>query len=263
MRLIEWVLVILTAIICVEQARGEAARTSDNLNADDDSAGTHFGYTPRQLRANHARYRQKTPSEQLKSYVANALETEGERGKVVDSSVAQLIKIAGIVLRAKGFPREADEIESEYLLYYYDAFSCLETNCVKSGNHPPMSEWLNKVHHTIHYKIGEFLCKYFHFHDLDILNYGVGVVFTPQKYDLKHYTEHFAGEINFGWFWNFHGVAGVVTFWTVQGVCSAGTSGMGAVSFICGAIAGWAENGMDKYIAPKLASRIWERAHQE
>ena len=261
MRLIEWLMVLATACICVAEARGEVARYNDQINADDDSAGSHFGYTPRQLRINHRRYQQRTPSEQIKNQVAFALETEGERGKIVDSSVSQLIKIAGIVLRAKGFHREADEIESEYFANYSNAFSCLEQDCAMSGDHPPLSEWLNKVHHTIHYKIGEFLCKYFHFHDLDILNYGVGVVFAPSKYELKHYKEHFAGEINFGWFWNFHGVAGVVTFWTVQTACSAGTSGMGAVSFICGAISGWAENGMDRYIAPNLAARIWDRAH--
>lgn len=266
MRLIDWFFVVLAAscFVSAQALRAEVAPADDSITEADVDAAREFGFTDRlKIRRLNAKAKSTTPVSDIQAQVIRDLEAPGLRGQMIDSAVGALIKTAANVLRAKGFNEDADEIESQYLTRYAQAFTCMDSGCLMSGDHPPMNEWLDGVHKKIHTKLGDFWCKYFHFHDIEIINYGVPVVFAPKDYELKHYKEHFAGEINYGMFWNFHGVAGVVTYWAVQIVCAAGTSGLGMITFACGPISGFAEHVMDKRIAPPVATRIWERAHQE
>jgi hypothetical protein len=254
---------VFIALLFSSQAKAqEEAPSSDIVTEKDLDAAKEFGFSnSAKIKSLNKKLKQSTNASEIQNQVITDLETFGKRGELVDKAVSALIKSAVSALRYKGFDKEADEIEGEYALYL-NAFSCMDSGCILSGDHPPMNEWLDGVHDKIHDKLGDFWCKYFHFHDLEILNMGVPVVFNPKDYGLKHYKEHFAGEINFGMFWNFHGVAGVVTYWAVQITCSAGTSGIGLATFACGPIAGFAEHVMDKRIAPPVATRIWNRAHK-
>jgi hypothetical protein len=178
-----------------------------------------------------------------------------------DEALENMLRRADGVLRAFGKQAVADDIATEYSLYFRGWYTSYVFGSKEIGDHKPMSEWLDKVHKKIEQSIGEFWCKFFHFHDIFILNYGIPVVFSPAKYQLDDYKDHFSGHIIAGFFWEHHGVAGVTAYWVVEGLCSGFTGGVGLVSFACGPIANFASHITDKRIAPPIAERIWNRAN--
>ena len=182
--------------------------------------------------------------------------------KNADKTLESILFKAKEVLISMGHDNAALEIESEYNLYYKNSFY---NNYIignkEIGDHPPLSEWLDKVHLKIEDTIGKMLCDFFHFHDIFILNYGIPVILNPDVVDLEDYKDHFAGHLIWGFFWEHHGVAGVFSYWAVYGACVAVTFGGGAAPFVCGPVAQYAEHLMDKHISPRLAARIWNRAN--
>jgi hypothetical protein len=255
MRLIDYV--ILSVIILL---------LSDILNAaepskDDFKAAGMFGYRRSDVTEAAREKRNKVDSEAImKNFARNLEKDQLAAAKDIDDAIFNLINLAVNVLNVQGHYAIAGDIEVEYLLHYRGAVTAQVLGVKEIGDHPPLSEWLVKVHDKIHDAIGDFLCKYFRFHDIFILNYGLPVVFNPKQYKLNDYKDHFAGHHIWGWFWEHHGVAGVVTYWLVNGVCIGSTYGLGIVTFICGPIASLSENVMDKRIAPPIAERIWKRA---
>lgn len=180
-----------------------------------------------------------------------------------DQAMRAIITQASEVLTHYGYTAEAKQISAEYREFYTQSFSNMYLGVKELGDHAPLSKWVDGVHTKIEDSIGEYLCKYFHLHDMYILNYGVPSVFHASTLSKKDYMDAFAGHLIWGWFWEHAGVTGVVTYWAVNMSCAAGTSGMGVVAFICGPISGWAERGMDRVIAPPIGGRIWERAHAQ
>ena len=87
------------------------------------------------------------------------------------------------------------------------------------------------------------------------------MVFNPTGYEKIDYLDHFAGHPLSRWSFDHHGLAGVVSYWASTAVCGAATAGLGLLTFVCGPISGFVENGMDRYIAPPIAGKIWESAH--
>lgn len=179
-----------------------------------------------------------------------------------DLALENLLTTAEIILRIKGHDKLADEISVNFLTHYKNGFFRLAVGEKELGDHPPMSQWIDDIHQKIEDAIGKFFCEFFHIHDLYILNHGFRVVFAPSKYKLDDYKDHFAGHLIWGWFWEHHGFAGVVVYWTVNGLCGAATSGFGLFVFACSPIATMAENATDKRLAPPIAERIWKRANQ-
>jgi hypothetical protein len=256
------VFLILSALLAL--VFSSTLRAGTEMTADDYKAAAAFGYTDvedlkRENEAASARVNLQA------HYDAVAKSFYGDRYKaaeMTDKAIGQLLSVAGGALRAKGEVELADEIAYEYEMYYKNSVACVVAGCVMEiGDHPPMNEWLDSVHEKIHAKMTDRWCQYFHFHDIEILNHGIPVVFAPTKYAFDDYKDHFAGHMDGPFSWVHHGVAGVVTYWGVNITCSAGTAGLGAVTFFCGPISGFAEHVMDKRIAPKVAKRIWDRAN--
>lgn len=258
MRLIHYIVLAGITLMCASMLKAE------DLSKDDISVGRSYGYTSRDLKSSYAEKSKSVNKDKIISQVAFALENDNlKAAEFTDEAISNLLSKADVILRSKGFDDVANEIQSEYMLVYSGAATRQILGINEIGDHPPLSEWLKKVHDKIHDVLGDFLCKQFHFHDLMILNYGLPVTFKPSKYVLKDYLDHFAGHLIWGWFWEHHGVAGVITYWVIDGACMGATYGLGIVTFVCGPVASLAENVMDKSIAPPVGQRIWERAQKD
>lgn len=182
-----------------------------------------------------------------------------EAGRLLDETLGRIVDRVVAVYEARGDRQTASRIEAEYRIKFLNFY---ENAAIKEmGDHEYLSEWLHTVHDKIHNELGDQLCKFLHTHDLFIINFGVPVIRAPESFDLPEYTDHFAGHMDGPYYFIHHGVAGVVTYWTVNAVCSAGTAGMGAAVFACSPIASLAEFAMDKHISPKLALKVWTRYH--
>ena len=234
-------------------------RYTEEPTPTDYDAAKEFGFSKRQVDLSSVGRRLTFSRKAIEDRVAKAMEDRLVYAQESDKALAALIKQAGVVLRARGHASVAKEIEAEYT-QYTDAIYQMAMQTKEIGDHEAFSEFLISTHDKIETAIGSFWCKYFHFHDLYIINYAVPVVWHPEAYDLTEYLDHFAGHILSQYSWKHHGLAGVVAYWAVNIACMAGTSGMGAVTFACGPIAGLAEHVIDKNVAPPLGKRIWKKA---
>lgn len=257
MRLIHYVVLAFISLICASVVKAE------DLTNDDYKAARRYGYSARDIRISYQEKKKLVNKDKVIADVSAALEKDQfQAAQYYDEAIHNLLSKADVILRAEGHYDLADEIQLEYMLVYSGAVTRQMLGMKEIGDHPPLSEWLDTVHEKIHEAIGDWLCKQFHFHDLYILNRGLPVVFYPKKYQLKDYLDHFAGHLIWGWFWEHHGVAGVVTYWVIDGVCIGATYGLGIVTFVCGPIASLGEQVMDKRIAPPIGERVWKRAQQ-
>ena len=257
MRVVFWCAI---ALICGLFATVSRA-AGDDLRKVDYKLAVRYGYTPRDLREAHAEARKNTNVKAVINDFTKSLENDGfDAAQQTDQALDQIILTASIYLKAEGHDALAEEIGFDYQLHYRGSFTRMFLGQKEIGDHPPVSKWLESVHAKIHDAIGDWICQGSHIHDIYILNHA-NVVFKPaMAFDLKDYKDHFAGHLIWGWYWEHHGFAGVVSYWLVTAACSAATSGMGLVTFACGPIAGFSENVVDKRIAPPIAERIWHRS---
>jgi hypothetical protein len=257
MRLIHILLLSFLSLLFATVLKAE-----DEISNDDYKVAARYGYLSGDVRISFAAKKRSVNRDEIEKVVSFAIENDQIMfATQYDKAVSNLLSKADVILRAEGHDDIADEIQLEYMQYYQTANIRQALGLKEIGDHPPMSEWLAKVHTKIHNAITDFLCKQLHFHDIMILNHGLPVIFSPSKYTLKDYLDHFSGHLIWGWFWDHHGVAGVITYWLVDGVCMAGTYGLGLVTFVCGPLATLSENFMDKTIAPPIGKRIWTRAN--
>jgi len=235
---------------------------SDKPDENTYKAGNKFGYKKDDIwRLNRKKQKEvnieKIANDVLQSMSSNNLSAAHQ----TDLAIENLLTSADAVLRNTGNDELADEISHDFVAHYKNGFFRKALGEKEIGDHPPMSEWLDSVHEKIESAIGKFWCEFFHFHDIYILNYGLPVVFSPEKYTLDDYKDHFSGHLIWGFYWEHHGVAGVVVYWVVNGICAGATSGMGIVTFACSPISSFAEHVTDKRLAPPIAERIWKRAN--
>ena len=226
-----------------------------------------FGLNEESVKSLRKRHEAQTDDVVISRRVAASFEAEDFMSAVyTDQAMAALINQAANVMEHYGYGREATKIRAEYARDYSTSFAAMflddGTRDKEIGDRPPLSKWLDDVHTKIEDSIGEYLCKAFHLHSLYVLNYATPTVFHPELYGKKDYLDAFAGHLIWGFFWEHHGVSGIVTYWLVNTACTMGTSGMGMVAYVCGWISGYAETAMDVRIAPPIGERIWERAHK-
>lgn len=267
MRLIEWLFVLLTACICVsmQQSYGADSPVTDELKPEDFKAAKRYGFIDRiQMKRLHADRKRLVNTDKIKTRIEGLLASDDKLplAQEADEALEAILYRADAVLRAEGHDKLADEISNEYIANYQNSFTMRLLGFKEIGDHPPANEWLDSVHDRIEGAIGEYWCQFFHFHLIFVLNHGFPVVLAPKQYDLPDYSDHFAGHMISDWRFKHHGVAGGLTWIAVQVTCSGATSGLGMATFVCGPISGLAEFGMDKYLAPPLAERIWQRAQE-
>lgn len=238
------------------------AIAEDDLRPIDYKLAKHYGYLPSDLRDAYKEVK-KIPTETIVKQFMQSIEVDPFKAAIFsDEAIDQMIITASVYLNAEGHQNLADDITFEYQIRYRGYYTRMFLEEKEIGDHPAINSWLETVHERLHRALGDFICKGSHIHDVYILNHG-NVVFKPQMAnDFKDYKDHFAGHLIWGWFWDHHGFAGVVSYWLVNGLCTGGTSGMGLITFVCGSIASLAENQVDERIAPPIARRIWDRVDQ-
>ena len=226
------------------------------------------GLTNESVRSLRKSHEAQTDDVGISRRVAESFEAKDFMSAVyTDQAMAAIINQSANVLVYYGHKNTAASIRTEYAKDYSKAFVTMfldnGTRDEEIGDRPPMSKWLDTVHTRIEDAIGLILCKHFHIHDVYVLNYAVPTVFHPELYGKKDYLDAFSGHLIWGFFWEHHGTAGIVTYWLVNTACAMGTGSMGMVMFVCGWISGYAETAMDVRIAPSIGERIWERAQKE
>jgi len=260
MRIIEAVVYAFLIFCIYTTAKAETDEPQDN----DFDMAEKYGYLPGDVWDAYEEAKKKTNVDKFNKEIKIKLQgTQFDRAALIEETLDNLMGKITVVLMAEGHDKLAQDIAYEYEQFYQKALTRHLLGFDEIGDHPPMNEWLDNVHERIHEALGDFICQYFRFHDIYILNHGIPVVFRPAAYDLKDYKDHFAGHLIWGWYWEHHGVAGVVAFWLVDGACIAGSYGLGVITFVCTPIATLAQNVMDKHIAPPIAERIWQRAQED
>lgn len=238
---------------------------AQELTQDDFDAGAEFKYTAVEMKREHTSRRGRVDDSMINEQMAQTLENPNSlpSARLLDLTTARIIQRSVAALNHFGFKDDATKIageyETNYKFFYEDRFFGVSKEI---GQHDPMNIWMELVHVAIHIKLGDFWCQYFHTHDLFIINFATPVVFNPSiAFDKIDYIQHFAGKPFGRWSFDPHGLAGVVSYWTSTAVCGAATAGLGLLTFVCGPISGFVENGMDRYIAPPLGGRIWDSSH--
>ncbi len=191
--------------------------------------------------------------------VKEALETKVETAKKIDRASENMVKFASFLLKQKGKPQIAAEIEAEYLDNYQNYTYLYAIGAVKDiGDHPPMWEWLDKLEKKLRAELGDFIMQASRLDDLRVFNYAIPIVLQPagdERFDPPvlisklDYKQHFVP------------FAGALSYWVTWGVCVGATYGAGML-FLCTPAGLIAERVMENRIAPDLSDRIWERANQ-
>lgn len=222
-----------------------------------------YGFNRMEVIKAYKEKRSKVDIEKINKLVEKKLlGNDFDRAELFEDALYNMINRISAVLANEGHHRLAFDIVSEYKSLYQSALTKQLLGLDEIGDHPPLSEWLDSVHERIHDAVGSFICEYFRFHDIFILNHSIPVVFKPANYDLKDYKDHFAGHLIWGWYFEHHGFAGVVTYWIIEGACIAGSYGLGIITFVCSPIASFGEYIIDKHVAPPIAEAVWQRSQE-
>ena len=253
---------LVTAMFFLLSSTSNQANEPEGLTSDYYRAAKEYGFKNRiRLKREYDKAKDATPTQAILEHLANSYDKDDWDLKVrehTDNTVQIILSQVDVVLRDKGHRKLADKIKQDFSAYK-NYFVNQYWGEKELGDHPPMSEWLEDVHNDIEEAIGSEWCKFWHFHDLEIINHSIPVVGNPDKYDLAEYKDHFSGHHIMRFQWEHHGLAGVITYWLVNVACIYGTSGIGVISFACSAVAAGAEHIMDLKIAPPIAERIWFR----
>lgn len=258
------VMILVSLLTMINVSRADTLLDNSRLRYDDYKMARRYKFKDNELEKQHAKASSEINSNMYQKSIINAFEQDRLlAADYTDQALTNLFKVADTMLRAESHDRLADEIRNQFQTFYQGAVKRKLLGQKEMGDHPPMSQWLDEVHTKIHDALGDMICQYTHLHDIEILNHGIPVVFSPEKYELKDYLDHFSGHLIWGWWWEHHGVAGVVTYWLIDGACIGASYGLGIIIFVCSPIATYAEHVMDKHLAPPIGERIWNRSQEQ
>lgn len=180
-----------------------------------------------------------------------------------DAAIDGILHIAYLNLKRNGFDDEAKQIRSEWMNDHKGEIeriisSRLYRGTWDIGDFAPLSKWLDSVETKVETLLGYQLAFALRVTDLKTLNFGIPVVFNPCKYGMTEFECAFCGDSHCD---NadthpYRGVVPVVAYWAVAITCDIATYGAGYF-FICSPIAQLVSWDVDKYIAPKLFTPIF------
>ncbi len=205
---------------------------------------------------------------------------EFEQVRLAHDALDSMFREAARQLRSYAFAMDADQLEQEWTSYYSPLMLGLIAEDV--GDHEPLNEWIADKYARLEYIFGVDLMEITHLRDIWVFNFTIPVVFKPHQAEqwcidtlsvhaddtcVREYGRHFIGtkylqpdpyatEVLH------HGFSGVATYWIVFAACEAGTYGTGT-AFACSSVATTAEVGIEKYVAPYVSVKIWEKANEQ
>lgn len=189
-----------------------------------------------------------------------------------------LLRTAARAMAERGHDDEAKELASGWMRMR--PYSLGEVNG-DVGDHDPLSVWLATAYDKIESVLGKWLCDFLHLSDIKTINFATPVVFHPsekEKWCLdtlksnpsdsceREYARHFVGtkwqrQSDAAAKYKHDGLIPVIAYWTAWGSCEAATFGAGW-TIICGPVGTGAEFATERWIAPGLSNRIYERANK-
>jgi hypothetical protein len=119
------------------------------------------------------------------------------------------------------------------------------------GDFKPLSQWLAGVYDKIEAALGHEICYALRLSDIKTINYAIPVVFSPCDEGEIEFELHFIHDPNY------RGLAPVVTYWVTVITCDVATYGAGTF-FICSPIGMVTEFAMDRWVAPKIAPKLYD-----
>ncbi len=216
-----------------------------------------------------------TPADWIAARNVGRAFDEGRGREQLGLALDSLLRTAARVLREHGHDSEAAQIESDWQGLRPCAMGIALCDL---GDHDPLSTWLALVYDVLEEKLGVTLCEFFHFSDIKVINFGVPVVFHPsadEKWCVEtlaqnptdsceaEYGRHFAGTrwqkvVDPGAKYMHEGLIPVIAYWISWGACEAATWGTGWF-LVCTPIGDGVEFVTERWIAPPLSDRIYER----
>lgn len=214
---------------------------------------------------------------------AKAVAQEFENGNGRDQvglAVDAILATSERAMRERGLEEAADDIahdRADAKIRFFGDLAPLDL-----GDHDPLSQWLAAEYKKILGVLGDQLCEMLHISDLNVINYGVPVVFHPKTSEKwcsenetknpddsceAEYRRHFAGtkwqkaSDPFAEIPLHEGLAPVVAYWIVWGACEAATWG-GGWFVICTPTADLVEIAMERWVAPPVSDKIFAKANQ-
>lgn len=172
-----------------------------------------------------------------------------------DTALGRMVNLASWHLKRSGEGKASRQIIEEYRASF-DGYFVSRITAKGIGDHAPLSEWVAKWYAKLESKFGPRFMEITRLKDLKTFNFGIPVVMSPSgesrvspvvPWDRQDYIDHFVP------------FAGAVAYWAAWGGCTAGTWGLGWVTFVC-SYAGWAaEYVVMNEVAPGLGGKIWDR----
>jgi hypothetical protein len=167
-----------------------------------------------------------------------------------------LVDVGVKELQKRGHHEDAMRFSQEWSALYSHAL--LGVGTLDLGDHRPLSEWLVGFYDKLEEKLGKWLMHQLRLDDIKIFNYGIVVVFQPtgdrktgDRWDAPEYKKHFVP------------FTAAVVYWSSRLACSVATSGLGAVTLLCGVAAILPRYATEAWIAPPLSDWVYRVAHNE
>lgn len=179
---------------------------------------------------------------------------QAELATKTDGAIEQMIETAAAQLRKVKHNDTANRIQGDYDEKFQGYVSKLVEERIKGlgdiGDHRPLAEWLTTLYNDLLAILGPEVMALTHLEDIRVINYTIPVVFhmqglTPQEINAGEYAKHWTP------FW------GVVSYWTVWGVCTGVTYGSGWF-IVCTPAGMAAKYVVINYIASKFSDNGYE-----
>lgn len=176
-----------------------------------------------------------------------------------DLALSRMIKLASMHLRLKGKAKEAKALSAEFNAQWQGYFSA-SINAKGVGDHAPLIDWLDRWYVKMEDFFGTKFMEMTRLKDIKTFNFTIPVVFQPkgegrfepfEPWERDDYVEHFVP------------FAGAVTYWATWGACTAGTWGLGWITFTCSWAGAAAEHIVMAKMAPSLGGKIWDKYNPE
>lgn len=167
-------------------------------------------------------------------------------------AIRNIIKLAAKNMKRKGFNSQAKAIEEGWEKYDGQLID-IALNRRDIGDFEPISEYLAIAYEMMEATLGLEICYVLRLTDIKTINHGLRVCFRPCQFGYDNFYEHLVHDEKY------RGLGPVIAYWSVVIGCSIGTYGIGYF-FICSPIGMAVEFGVDRYVAPKAAPKLYNMA---
>ena len=167
-------------------------------------------------------------------------------------AIRNIIKLAVKNMRRRGYLKEARLVEDGWKNYDGNLVD-IALKKRNIGDFEPISEYLAMAYEIMELTLGYDICWLLRLTDLKTINHGLRVCFRPCQFGYDNFYEHLVHDEKY------RGLGPVVAYWSVVIGCSMGTYGIGYF-FICSPIGLAVEVGVDRYVAPKMAPKLFNMA---